>query len=289
MKPAVKANLLFLLVAVIWGGTFPIIKSVVDAINPNAFVAIRFGVAALALLPWALSEIRLSTRSMLTAGAVLGVLNALAYVLQTMSLEYISASRCAFITGVNVIMVPNLGRVLGLAHLKKVDLIATMICLLGLYVLTGADLHDLNRGDALVFVSAIAAALSIVYLHRVSVREKHCRAITFYQIALTVPLPLLAVSGLSQVDFSVNIHIIWALAYCAFLATIIPMYVQTRFQKDSNPTQIALIFALEPVFACLFAAWFYHEALTQQIILGGIIMLCSMVLPLLPGLLKYRP
>jgi drug/metabolite transporter (DMT)-like permease len=287
MKSSTKANLLFLLVTIIWGGTFPIIKAAVTHIGANAFVAIRFSLAAIALLPWAYSELKTSSRSVLKAGLILGIMNAAVYVLQTASMEYISASRCAFITGMNVIMVPILGRVLGIAHLKRIDLLATVICLIGLYILTGADFHHLNRGDALVFISATVTALSIVYLHRVSETHTAYRAITFYQIALTVPIPFFVFVSTSQFSWQPSSEVILALAYCAFLATIIPMYAQTRFQKDTTPTQIALIFSLEPVFASLFAAVFYHEAIGLEILLGGAIMLISMILPLILNWFKH--
>ena len=54
----VQANLILLLAAAIWGGGFVAQSTAMQNIGPFWFVGLRFGIAALAVLPFALMEAR---------------------------------------------------------------------------------------------------------------------------------------------------------------------------------------------------------------------------------------
>ncbi len=281
MKLVTKANLLFLLVSALWGATFPIIKSAVGEVSPAVFVCVRFSLAALLFLPFVFHELRDTKKILIKAGVILGLLNIPIYLFQTMSLVYISASRCAFITGSFVVMIPFLAHIFKVSPLKWADVVAATLCLIGLYILTGANLQGLNYGDFLVSLCAFAYALSVVYLQYLS--QKYCspKLLAFYQIVFTVPLPL-ALCLIERPALPLSNFIVWGgIAYCAIFATIFPMFIQARYQRDTTPTQAALIFSLEPIFAALFAWMFYAEVITKHILWGGILILMSSVLPIL--------
>ncbi|TLY28999.1 MAG: DMT family transporter, partial [Ignavibacteria bacterium] len=53
------------------------------------------------------------------------------------------------------------------------------------------------------------------------------------------------------------------------VATVIAMWVQNRYQGDTSPTRAAVIFAVEPVIAALFAYFVRGELIGFAGIVGG--------------------
>jgi len=64
----------------------------------------------------------------------------------------------------------------------------------------------------------------------------------------------------------------------SILATAVTFYLQTRFQKDTSSTRAGLIYALEPVFAVIFAYLISHEVLSGQEMIGGVLMLTAILI-----------
>jgi drug/metabolite transporter (DMT)-like permease len=76
--------------------------------------------------------------------------------------------------------------------------------------------------------------------------------------------------------------------FLGILATTLPLLGKIKFQKYTTAAQTASIFALEPIFACLFVYVFYNDAVTSEVILGGAIMLLSTMVPVLIKFLKEK-
>lgn len=72
--------------------------------------------------------------------------------------------------------------------------------------------------------------------------------------------------------------LIGAILITAIFATCLTFYLQTRFQKHTSSTRAGLIYALEPVFAVIFAYLIHQEMLTGQEIIGGILMLTAILI-----------
>jgi drug/metabolite transporter (DMT)-like permease len=250
---------------------------------------VRFLLAALTLLFFSLRDLPKTRWPVVKSGILLGVMNAAAYMLQTMSLQYISPARCAFITGASVVLVPLLAHVWGVEKIRLIDIVAAVVCTVGLYILTGASFHGIGRGDVLVLLCAIALALSIVYLQKASRTHKHYKLLAFYQIAFTVPLPWLLYGVGHRFHFAFSLSAMGAAAiiFCGILATLFPMLWQSQYQKYTTPTQVALIYSLEPVFAGLFSWVLGYEMISRGFLLGALLVLFSSILPLLMGLKRH--
>lgn len=289
MTPLLKANLLFLLVTAIWGATFPLIKFAVNTMDPNVFVFLRFSLAALCMLPFLffIKAFKQASWGVLKAGLILGVLNSAVYGFQTASMQYISASRCAFITGFSVVLIPFFSYFFKLARLRIIDVLAALICLFGLYILTGANLAGLNIGDLLVFLCALAWALEITYLQKLSMAHYPVILLAFLQIVFLIPIALLL--GANKLQASICTWPVFAvIVFCALFATIFPMIVQTKYQRDTTAVQASLIFSLEPVFASLYAYLFLHEIVTRATWIGGGLIVLGIILPVVADAWKAR-
>lgn len=288
MQISTKANLWLVLIAAIWGLTFPLIKDAVSHIEPYSFVFIRFSLAALLFFPFIIKEWKQTNLPLVISGLILGIITSMAELLQTMSLQYINASRCAFINGTFVLMVPLLASLFKIATLRLTDLVCALLCLLGLYILTGADLQQINYGDGLVLLDAVCYALGIVYLQKVTRQVTHYKLLSFYQILFVVPLPLF-ISAIHRFEMpQFNSAVVLALGVCAIMATVVTMLLQNKYQRHTTATKAALIFMLEPIFASLFGWLINREPITPNIIIGGLIILSSIAISELLLLVNNR-
>ena len=287
-KFSVRTDLLFLLFAMLWGASYPVTQSAISTINPYLFVFLRFSVAALIMLPFIMKEFKTSIIPWVKIGIVLGLLNTGIYTFETLSLKYTSVSKSAFIMGSNVILVPFLSHIFRISHITVLEIISAVFFLFGLYILTGSHFENINHGDVLALFGAVAIALSITYVSHISRNHINPILLTFFQLAFTCPIPILLYMAepTSSVVFSSST--IFAICFCGIFATTLPLLGQIKFQQYTSAAQTASIFALEPIFAIIFAYIFYKEAITFEIILGGTIMLLSTMLPVLIKFLKEK-
>ncbi|MCP4473202.1 MAG: DMT family transporter [Gammaproteobacteria bacterium] len=271
-----RANLMLVIVTLLWGLTFPFIKIAMAHVSPGAFVCARFALAALALLPIMLFDLYKSNHKLLLAGLVLGLFNSVIYLTQTIGLQTISAPRSAFITGINVLLVPFLLPLVRMGKLRKLDIGCALLSLLGLYVLTAAGAHTLSRGDLWTLLSAVLYAVAIIYIQWVTPKFKHYRLLTFYQIVFT--LPLAAATAGSHFSGFLHRDVIISLLFCALGATALALYLQIKYQQYTRATQAALIYCLEPIFATIAAFFITGNTIALQTLLGGAIIFISLVL-----------
>lgn len=279
MITATKANLNLMIVAILWAGTFPIIKDAVAVIDPYSFVAIRFTLAALLFIVIILKKLPAFDKKIIISGIILGMLNAISYTSQTIGLEYITASRSAFITGICVVLVPLIAVLIKIEKFSPLNIFATILCLYGLYILTGSNISHVSYGDILTLICAFTVASSIVYLQYISATVSDYKSLCFYQILFTAPLPGVIALKTGHVSNIFHLTVIIAFFYCILFATICTLFLQTKYQKYTTATSAALIFSLEPVFASILSIFINGEVITRNIIMGGAVILASVILP----------
>lgn len=277
MKKEINAILFLFLATAFWGGTFPIIKNAVAFVAPTVFVTLRFALAAIILLPFAIKEYHHHSWKTVKAGMILGGLNGGLYLLQTLSVETIDAAQAAFISGSAVILVPFIAAWLKVAKLRWIDLAAAAACLVGLFIFTRLALN-IHSGSFWCLLSTICAALNVIYLQITTRRNIHSLfVLTFYQILFTLPIP--AVLSLSANYHNIfTLHALIGILFCAIFATSIALLLQTKYQHFVNPNKATLIYTLEPVFAMIIAWGIGQQSITIGMIIGGIIMLGSILL-----------
>ena len=104
------ATLLLAGVTAIWGSTFFLIHDVVRDLSPADFLAIRFTIAAVAMVAVFWRPMLALNQRELQVGVGLGILYGVAQILQTVGLAHTEASRSGFITGTYVVLTPIFGR-----------------------------------------------------------------------------------------------------------------------------------------------------------------------------------
>jgi len=281
MNKQLKADFGLLSITLFWGSTFIISKLTLLEIPLLLFLVMRLGLAALMMDLIALRQLHRLNGKILLHGFILGSLLYASYFFQMWGIQYTSASNAGFITGLSVVMVPLLGYFL---YGKKPSISVSVgigLAVVGLFLLTGADIFSWNSGDLLVLICAVTVAFHIIYTGKFA-PQHNVLLLTAVQLSTVA---LLAASALMFYDFSqaqISGNAYWAVIYLAAFGTVYPYLMQTQMQKFTTTARTALIFSMEPVFAALFAYLVAKETLSVSGWIGGALIVAAMIFSELP-------
>ncbi|MGC9356728.1 MAG: DMT family transporter [Anaerolineae bacterium] len=271
------ADIALVLVTVIWGSTFVIVKNALNTVGPLVFVAARFWVAGMALALVLLFRRDAVTPGLVREGGLTGLFLAAGFVTQTMGLRTTEAGKAAFITGLSVVLVPLLATSLLRQPPTRSAVLGVVLATLGLSLLTLDRRLAFASGDLWVLGCALAFALHIVSTAHFGSRHE-VLPFTITQIFTVALLTLLASLIFERELLLPPRAALPAIVYMGVAATALVFGVQTWAQHHTTPTHTALIFSLEPVFAALFAASFGGEIFTSREMVGAGLILLGMVL-----------
>jgi drug/metabolite transporter (DMT)-like permease len=214
-----------------------------------AFLGVRFLIASLALAPFSRGRIGSLDRRGLVAGAGLGGLLALGYALQTAGLARTTVSSTGFITGLCVVMTPVIAFLLFRDRVPRSSWIGVGLATVGLAMLSGIEAGS-AAGDALVLGGAAAYALQIVLLERYA---PHYDPVALTLVEMVAACLGFTAIALARGELSVpHGWTVWgALLVTGLFASAFAFLVQTWAQREISAVRVALVFALEPVFAGL--------------------------------------
>ncbi len=214
------------------------------------------------------------SRQLLWDGALLGAILFAETACALTGLETISASRSAFIIGLNVILVPLLGVLLG-KQLSRPVLAAVGLAAMGMGAMSW-DGGGLSRGDALTLASAVGVALYIVLLEAIAPRHP---SLSLAAVQVWIVFGLGAIWALPEVlhqglEISDRIP---GLVYLGLVVTIGPLWGQAAGQRWVTAHEAALLYTLEPVFATLFSIVLLGEGLNLNGAIGAACILMATV------------
>ncbi len=280
MKKQHKAELLLLLITLIWGGTFSIIKSALEDVSPLIFLGMRFGLSTI-LYSIFFDGFKHFNFKMLKHSLIIAFLLFFGFAFQTVGLKYTTASKSGFITGMLVIFTPIVQLIIERKPPKPGNLIGIVLVTFGLLFLTSKESsiesflfslgENFNIGDFLTLLCAIMFSFYIVYLDIYS-RQNPTSALVFVQLAVTFVFSFLIAPFFENVTVNLTSRLVLALLYTSLFATIFAIYVQTEYQKFTTPTNAAIIFTMEPVFAAIIARILLSEKFSSLAILGSALM-----------------
>lgn len=286
VKPKrLHSEFFLLLTALIWGGTFSLIKSALDDISAMVFVSLRFGLASIILYFLFRSSLKGLRIQNYKDGFILGFLLFAGFITQTLGLKETTATKSAFITGTFVVLTPIFQVVIEKRIPSLVNIIGIIIVFTGIAFLSSSGdsilgvFSELGSnftfGDFLTFLCAVFYALYIVYLDIISGRNNY-KFLTFFQIFVTMILsvlsiPFLHITGVEAAYINFTNLVIFTILYTSLFATIITTLLQTKYQRGVTPTKAGIIFSFEPIFAALFAYLFLSEIPGFMGIIGAVL------------------
>jgi len=280
-SPRAQAEVAILLVAMIWGATFVVVKEALAEIGPFLFLGIRFVIAFFVLVLLSFHNIRQIKPATLSAGCLLGFFLFIGYIFQTVGLQHTTASNAAFITGVSVVLVPIIYAAINFRWPDFKTVLTGLLAVIGLFLMSvKSGTFVLAYGDILVLICALGFALHVVFVARLS-HHHNPVAITGVQI-LFVGLVCLGI-GIFVEPFPAlwSANTITAIFITAVFATALAFLIQNALQKYSNPSRFAIVLASEPVFAALTGYLWANETFTIRTLTGAGLILLAMLISIL--------
>src|SRR5688500_7514204 len=271
------------LAAFLFGVTFPLVHDALDDIEPFAYLLLRFGFAIVALGPFAIVIGRRATpeqrRLLWRAGVFAGLLLFGGYATQTIGLETASPSTSAFITGLDVALTPVFEGVLRRRVPPVAVLVGIACATVGLYLLTGADLH-LGAGELWTLACAVIFAAWIVQQGEYAPRLP---TIPYTTLQMLVVLALCAPATAGQGVGDLTGLALFAAAFTGVACSSVALSLQLYGQRHIAPSRVALILLLEPIFAAV-AGYVNGERLGAVELTGAAVILLGIgVAELGPG------
>ena len=237
-------------VTVVWGFTFVQVKDAVDIYPLFAFLAVRYAIATGALGIAGAPRLRSLGRSGFAAGAFLGALLGIGIGLQTAGLQRTTVSSTGFITGLYVVLTPLFGLLLFRTRVGREVWAGVALSLVGLGMLSGVHVGS-TAGDALVLASTSAQALQIVMVERYANRYDAI-ALTLVEMATCCVGFLVIAVALGDLSLPRGWTVWAALLVTGIFASALAYLIQVWAQRRISAARIALVFALETVWAGFF-------------------------------------
>ncbi|MYM86848.1 EamA family transporter [Rugamonas sp. FT82W] len=277
-----------LIVTLVWGTTFPAMKNMTGYLSASWIVLCRFALAGLLLSPFMWRAKWNDVRWGIVAGAVLF----LCYVFQIEGLALTSSNRNAFVTGLNVLVPPLLGVLMG-ARLERRIVVALVMALAGLFALCWEGSFTWGRGDTLALLCALFFGIYVKLMESTTRKVEKLMVLTASQILTVavcaaiwllireVPLGLAERSQdlpdyVSYISKGLRIYGL-NLAYLGVVATAAIISLQTWGQSHSSANEAAVIYAFEPACAAIFAYFWLGETLAWNGLLGATLLIGGMI------------
>jgi len=260
-KKKIIAIFLLVLTTVLWGTSFILTKIITEDVPIFLYMGLRFAIALLGFIPLVFHLKNLNKRAILMS-FVTGMIYFFGFAIQTYGLQTTTAGKAGFVTGLSAIIVPFIIWLGFKKPLNKRVWGAVILSIAGMAFLLLEGQSGIIIGDLIVLISAIFWALFIVY------NDKYVPLVDIYsysmiQIAVISCMSfissLLLMESYASLSFSPSFW--YVMVYMGIGVMTLTILFQNWSQQHQGPTQTAIIFTLEPVFAVLF-----------DFVIGGVIL-----------------
>jgi drug/metabolite transporter (DMT)-like permease len=297
-----QANLLLLLTSVIWGFGFIAQRLGMDHIGPYSFNVFRFLLGALSLLPlvYFLGKKKAGQpkagKPFWIVGGLAGMVLFGGATLQQAGLQYTTAGKAGFITGLYLVIVPLIGFCLK-QKITKMTIVGALLATYGLYLLSITKGFDIGRGDSLVLFGAFFWAVHVQVVGYAATYKLDPLKLAVLQYLICAGLNLVLALFFEKFSVQATLDASGAILYAGLISVGVAYTLQIVAQKHIDPSRTAIILSLEAVFAVL-GAWLViilglsfakaDELLNSRQSWGCILMFAGMLLSQLPGLGKKK-
>ncbi len=262
----------------VWGSTFFLIKDLLTHLPAVDLLAVRFSVASVVLVVLAGRQLRMSTQT-LRRGVLLGLLYGVAQILQTVGLAHTAASVSGFITGLYVVATPLLGAAILRVRVTVRVWVAVGLATVGLGVLSLSG-FSAGYGELLTLGGSVVYAGHIIAMSRMTAPGTTMSLTLVQMIVIALMCSVAALPDGIQLPASG--HDWMVVGYLGVIASALTMFLQTWAQARIDATRAAVVMAMEPVWAAVFAVFLGGEIVTLRMAIGGAAVLASTYLVEMP-------
>lgn len=285
-KKELRANLLLLLTAAIWGFAFVAQRVGMQYVGAFTFNAIRFAIGSVSLIPLILYfnkniKDKVSKKETITAGILTGFVLFTGATLQQVGLIYTTAGKAGFITGLYMVFVPIFGIFLK-QKAGKNAWIGVGLAVTGLYLLSINENFTIGFGDMLQLIGSVFWAIHILTIDHFTKRVDPLKlsSIQFATCSLLSMIVALIFEKITMVGIS---NAIIPILYGGIFSVGVAYTLQVVAQKDAKPSHAAIILSMESVFGALGGALLLKESMNIRGYIGCALILSGIIISQMKG------
>lgn len=275
MKQSVAVTML-MVTAIVWGSGFVITDIGLDYMNAYQLMAGRFLLAAILLIILFGKKLKKLNKGIMIKGSILGAILYTGFVLQTVGLEHTTASKNAFLTAVNVLVVPLIAYFVYKRKIDRYEIISAFLALAGIGFLSLQGSMTMNIGDVLTLLCAVAFAFDIFYTNKF-VQKEDAILLTIVQFIAAAIISVIFVLVRRDIPTSMEAGGIYSIVYLAIFSTIVAYLFQNIAFKYTTATKASIILSMESLFGMIFSVVFLHELLTGRMVIGAALILIAII------------
>ncbi len=274
-------ELLLLLVAIVWGMSYGLTKSAIAYTSIAVFIAIRFGLTFLLLLPLAMQDIIKGNSKDWAVSIPTGVVLALIFFFEVYGVSQTTASNAAFLISLNVIFTALVDTVISKRKPNNKLIGLTLVSTIGVMLLTYS--HGLNitfnQGDINILIAAFLRAIMVTMTKKLTHQKQITNSTLTCVQALVVSLCAYSVAVTLSGSYSISLPIetdFWLMtAFLVLFCTLFAFYAQNYSVRKISPTRASLLMGSEPLFGALFSILWLDESFTLIQWAGAAILLTA--------------
>ena len=271
-----------ILVTVIWGGGFVASDIALESMKPFQIMMVRFLLASVLMgvisRGQQKSEEKLKDRAgAIKAGVLMGVTLFMGFAFQIIGLQYTTPSKNAFLTALNVVIVPFIAFVILKKKIGAKGIIGAVMSVLGVALLSLNGDFTVSLGDGLTLLCAVGFAFQIFFTSEF-VKKYPASVLNTVQMFTAFVLSAISLMIFGENDFHVTTQGWLSVLYLGVVSTTICYLLQTACQKYIDETKAAIILSMESVFGTIFSIMILHEVVTVRMIIGCAVILAAVII-----------
>ncbi len=263
-------------VTVIWGGGFVASDMALKSLRPFQIMAIRFLLATILMGGASIRELKGIDFKELRAGILMGCALFVGFAFQIVGLQYTTPSKNAFLTALNVVMVPFIAFLILKKKISMKSIAGAVMAIFGVGLLSLEKNLSLGLGDALTLVCAVGFAFQIFFTSEF-VKKYRAVVLNFVQMLTAVLLSVVSLFLFGETEFHVTAQGWLSVLYLGVISTALCYLLQTVSQRYVDETKAAIILSMESVFGTIFSILILHEQVTLRMICGCVIILAAVI------------
>lgn len=271
-----RADVVLLFVCAVWGTTFALMRDMMRVLHPFELMALRFTIATVLLTAVYWRRLGPPRRQWVVDGLWLGAWLAAGYLTQVIGLQFVTASRSAFITSMSIAIVPFVAFLLLRTRPVVGEAVGVLLAVGGLVLFSVDADFRVRPGELWTLGCAAAFAVQIV-LTSILAKRNPAIPLTVMQMATAAVAGWVLVAARGGLSVAPR-DIPWGtLLYLSIVATALILVLQTWALARTSSVKAGVLYATEPVFAALFAAAFFSERMTPRELMGGALILGGVI------------
>lgn len=265
------------MVTVIWGGGFVASDMALDSMRPFQIMTVRFLLAAVLMGLISIRALKGMTKEEVRAGALMGTALFVGFALQIVGLQYTTPSKNAFLTALNVVIVPFIAFLILKKKIGLKGIIGALMAVVGVGLLSLDSNFSLGLGDGLTIICAVGFAFQIFFTSEF-VKKYRATALNFIQMLTAFILSFISMFAFGETSFEVTTKGWMSVLYLGVISTTLCYLLQTASQRYVDETKAAIILSMESVFGTLFSILILHEVITLRMVIGSVVILAAVII-----------